>query len=473
MTRATLVFRKSSSRDPAQSIEGQRRRCGEFVALRDWEVVSEHAEPGTSGGLELASRRGLTAAVEDVELGSADVLLVAYRDRLDRELSVRREVCRRVEAAGGEVWAADSGRVTFGTADEGFASTVFGASDEHYRRKVGEKTADAKRRAIERGVPCGRTPFGYDREPHEPATVNQEEAELVVRALRMEADGASVEERRAMLREAGHDLDFTRVQKLGHSAFYRGQVSFGPWVNPSAHDPISPDVERLQRQAAAAHKKRGSRPRSRRLLARLGVLRCSGCGSRMVVATGGRAGDRVVVYRCPPNGHCGRRVAISADAAERAVEHAVRVALRDVQGRSGDGLTPLQDALDRAQARLDRATRVAMLGDVDEAQASAALAEARATRDAARDALGEVSAIRGAVVHGGLVWEELGLGARRELVQLLVATATVAPANGGRPEERVAVELAPGADPTRLLDRIAADFAEATADLAELGAPEL
>jgi hypothetical protein len=54
-----------------------------------------------SGKLPLARRPGLSKAIEMVEAGEADQIVVACFDRLVRSLKVQLEVIERVEHAGG------------------------------------------------------------------------------------------------------------------------------------------------------------------------------------------------------------------------------------------------------------------------------------------------------------------------------------------------------------------------------------
>lgn len=69
-----------------------------------------------SGGAPLANRHGLRRAIEAIEQREADVLAVAYFDRLVRSVKVQTEVVERVEAASGRVLLADFGGLTNGTA---------------------------------------------------------------------------------------------------------------------------------------------------------------------------------------------------------------------------------------------------------------------------------------------------------------------------------------------------------------------
>lgn len=56
------------------------------------ELLVVHEELDVSGGAALEERAGLSAAVDAVERGEADVVMVAYFDRLFRELRVQHEV---------------------------------------------------------------------------------------------------------------------------------------------------------------------------------------------------------------------------------------------------------------------------------------------------------------------------------------------------------------------------------------------
>jgi DNA invertase Pin-like site-specific DNA recombinase len=55
----------------------------------------------------LDQRAGLRRAVELVEAGKAEVVVVAFLDRLVRSLAVQAEVVERIEQAGGAILAFD------------------------------------------------------------------------------------------------------------------------------------------------------------------------------------------------------------------------------------------------------------------------------------------------------------------------------------------------------------------------------
>src|ERR1700751_6474314 len=89
-------------------------------------VAAPIPEIDVSGKLPLSKRPGLLAAIEMIEAGRADQLVVAYFDRLVRSLKVQLEVIERVERAGGEIFALDRGKLTNGTAAQRLSTNMLG-----------------------------------------------------------------------------------------------------------------------------------------------------------------------------------------------------------------------------------------------------------------------------------------------------------------------------------------------------------
>ena len=127
-------------------------------------VASPIPEIDVSGKLPLSKRPGLLAAIEMIEAGRADQLVVAYFDRLVRSLKVQLEVIERVERAGGEIFALDHGKLTNGTAAQRLSTNMLGSVFQYFAEITGEKVAAAQARAVARGVyPHPRIPVGYVR----------------------------------------------------------------------------------------------------------------------------------------------------------------------------------------------------------------------------------------------------------------------------------------------------------------------
>ncbi len=126
---------------------------------------------------------------------------------------------------------------------------------------------------------------------------------------------------------------------------YLGGFHFGELHNPSAHEPIIEDrgvFERVQQRRTVS---RGRQAESERLLARLGVLRCGTCGSRMVINS--YSGN----YRCGDTSAnpCRGRAAIKTDRVEEIV----------LDGRASrkQQIRPADEAIERANADLDDTIR--------------------------------------------------------------------------------------------------------------------
>jgi hypothetical protein len=172
--------------------------------------------------------------------------------------------------------------------------------------------------------------------------------------------GATIAEVRAFLRDRVIERSYHGVGAMLGSRVYLGEIHFGDLHNLRAYPPIvDRDVwRRVQRRSSP----RGRKATSDRLLARLGVLRCATCDSRMVVGTANHGGYHL--YRCPPTGDCTRRVTISAEIVEAIVVDAVRAHIADAEGRASAEANARQavEARDRAQADLDAAIRAGTRG---------------------------------------------------------------------------------------------------------------
>jgi site-specific DNA recombinase len=404
-------------------------------------LIDTIEEMDVSGGAALQKRPGLRRAVELVEAGAADVVVVAYFDRLVRSLTVQAEVVERIENAGGAILAVDVGEVRADTASRWLSSTMLGLVAEYHRRSTSERTADAKRRAIARGVPTfAKIPPGYRQRSDRTLEPNAD-APAITAAFRMRANGATVMEVRQHLADHGITRSFHGTQALLRSRIVLGELHFGELVNESAHEAIvDPDTwRRVQRQIVA----RGRRPKSDRLLARLGILRCGTCGARMVTGTTKQGmGDRrteYVFYRCPPVGDCPQRVTISATVAEAAVVAAVKELLTGMTGTASTdtGIEEARAAVERAENELDAAVRAFDgLQDVDATRER--LTSLRDARDASRDRLADLEAtVAPAVNLSADDWDMLTLEERRDLVRAVIDQAVVKP---GRGNDRVTVK---------------------------------
>jgi DNA invertase Pin-like site-specific DNA recombinase len=404
-------------------------------------LIDVREELDVRGGKALSERIGLSAAVEAIESGRADVIAAAYFDRLFRSLSTQAEVIERVEGAGGSLLAVDVGQVTGASAGQWLSSTMMGAVSEYFRRSSSERSAEGQARAVARGAtPWARVQLGYIRREDGTLTPDPPRVQIVRRAFKMRREDKSLREIRTMLAAEGVERSFRGVQVMLASRVYLGEIHFGKMVNLNAHQPII-DPE-LWDAVQAKMIPRGPRPKgSDRLLARLGVLRCGSCGSRLSAMKLPRQND-YPIYRCASTSDCDRHVTISAKIAEDVVSDAVRKALLDVEGRASgaESARKAAHALESAQDELDAALRsFAAAGLADEPAAVERLSALRQARDGAQDELRQIGLRTDLAINGDQDWGKLTNDERRALIAALVESATVAPK--GRGAERMAVRL--------------------------------
>ena len=142
----------------------QTERIRAFCEQDGLALVDVFEELDVSGGAPLEQRPGLLRAVQMVEAGQADIIMAAFFDRLVRKMAVQIEVMRRVEEAGGTIIALDVGGVRGDTAARKLSSQMLGMVAEYHRDVTAERTAEAKHRAVARGVaPFPNIPPGYRR----------------------------------------------------------------------------------------------------------------------------------------------------------------------------------------------------------------------------------------------------------------------------------------------------------------------
>jgi site-specific DNA recombinase len=414
----------------------QRQRIERWCERERIELRDVFEELDVSGGAALDRRPGLSQALALIEAKEANIIVVAYFDRLVRSLPVQLELLERFEAAGGEVVAIDVGQVRADTASHWLNSTMMGAVAEYQRRVTAERTADGKRQSVANGVPpFPNLPFYLRRRNGDgPIEHHPRKVELMRRAARMRLEGATIAAVRDYLRKHRVKLSYHGVQSLFSSRLLLGELHFGSMVNEAAFPPVI-DVEtwqRLQRVSVP----RGRRAKSERLLARLGVLRCGTCGARMVV---GSSQGEYALYRCPPVGDCPQRVTISASVAERTVVDEVRELLAGIEGRASveSGVGEAAEDLAHRQEALDKAIR-AFAGLEDEQAARERLQELRAVRDEAQERHDELLDVaEPAITVSGGDWDLLTLDERRALIRAVVDRAVVRP---GRGSDRITVE---------------------------------
>jgi site-specific DNA recombinase len=413
----------------------QRERIEDACERESLNLLRIEEELDTSGGKTLDKRPGLKNAVESIETGEAKIIVGAYFDRLYRSLAVQADVGKRVAAVGGRILTLE-GYVGEETSSEWLDATLRGMMAEYYRRQVKERSGAAQRRAIERGVPiivC--VPPGYYKGEDGRLIPDPIQAPIVAEAFAMRADGVSIEKVRQFLK--GHGIVRTPggIWKLLQSPIVLGRIEFGGMINDKAHEPIV-DEDTFRRVQSRKGKPRTKGLKSNRLLARVGVLRCSSCGSSMSVGSSS-------TYRCS-DADCATKQTITADTVEKIVEEHVRAEIKDFQGQASNDphLADADAELDAAQKALDAAIRA--FDGIDEASAREKIKELSEARNAAqtkRDLIANRQTAT-AVIDLSTDWDSLLLDGKRALIKAVVERVEVLPvAKDVRGAKRLRVKL--------------------------------
>jgi DNA invertase Pin-like site-specific DNA recombinase len=418
----------------------QRQTIQRHCDFNDLDLVEIFEELDVKGDTPLAKRPGMRPAVERIERGAAEVIVVAYFDRLVRDGVVQRQILERVEGAGGDVLAVDVGAVSQRTASLWLSSSMLGMVAEYHRRITGEKVVQAKHDAVVRGVPpFPRIPLGYRRGVSGRLEVVPGEAPHVVRAFELRAGGASLGQIRAYLREHGIERSYRGIQTMLASRLVLGELHSDGLSNLRAHPAI---LERdLWQRVQRVRVSRGRRAMSTRILARLGILRCWNCGAACSAASQRHHKDapRYSIYRCSKQGKagdCTAAVTISAELAERTVITWVRAALAKAEESAGmeTSVVECEAELARRQMLLDNAV-AAFSGLDDVASAQQRLLELREAVHETRDRLENLRAASApaVLVSGGRDWakQNLSIDGQRALIKaVIVGRVLVRPGRG-------------------------------------------
>ncbi len=134
-------------------LEAQRSQITAEAERRDWTVVDTVTDDGASG--RTLQRSGLTHALESLDSGSADALVVAKLDRLSRSLLDFATLVERAHRQGWAIIVLDLG-VDTTTAAGQLVANVVAAIAEWERSQISERTRDALAELKAQGVRLGR-----------------------------------------------------------------------------------------------------------------------------------------------------------------------------------------------------------------------------------------------------------------------------------------------------------------------------
>lgn len=323
-------------------------------------------------------RTGLKAALDEAITGRTDGVVVAKVDRFARNVTEGLFAIRQLQAAGKAFVAIAEGI----NGDEQSSTpmgrlwlTILLALAAWQLETLTEGWDSAVARHIANGV-AAHDVYGYRRDIAPPGTpktdlhlysrryvIEPDEAKWVVFMFEQRAAGASwhaiadaLTDHGVLTPSGGDRWSYTTVGKTVVNRTYLGELRSGEHVNPAAHEPIVTldlwrRVERIK-DTTPVKRGRASYPLS-------GLVRCAGCGVRMVgktkkvPATSVKEAHEIRYYGCRRRhggwGVCPDPAHVNAADLERHVEASFRADFFDILHNANARVTTgeLDDALAR------------------------------------------------------------------------------------------------------------------------------
>jgi len=145
--------------DSGLGLDAQRASVTTAAARLGLALADVFTDAGLSGSLDLADRPGLFAAIEAMKRG--DVLIVAKRDRLGRDVVAVAMIERLIGRKGGRVLSAAGEGTDNDDASSMLQRRILDAFSEYERLIIGQRTKAALKAKRLRGERAGNVPFGY------------------------------------------------------------------------------------------------------------------------------------------------------------------------------------------------------------------------------------------------------------------------------------------------------------------------
>lgn len=405
----------------------QRQKIAAYAKARGWRISTWYEELDQPGSRY--DRPKFQQALERVEAGKADGIIVAKLDRFARSVVDAHTAIRRLQAADGQLVSVEDSFDT-STPMGKFAVTVILAMAELELDRIRANWGDAQARAVARGAHAAPAPLGYRKRRDGVLEPDPVTAPVVRAMFKRRGKGQTLTALAEYLNASGvlprgRLWTSTPLAKLLASRTYLGEARGGGHVNATAHEPL---VTAEVWQAAQSGKQKAARNGSNGHQLLSGLIRCAGCSYAMSpTTTKNHRGDTIRLYACTrkhSGGVCQSPAAVSASVIEPWVE---QVFLDQAAGEPGVHGESTGDELREAQARvalaeqdliafLDPATTVG----VEPALIREAIEARQRLLDEARADLDDVSEH---AEHGSLIadldlsaWPTLSVAERRRLL---------------------------------------------------------
>ena len=155
-----IIYTRVSTQEQADSgagLNAQVDACRAFAKLQGWNVVGEYQDAGVSGTADIEKRTGLMAAINELKKG--DVLLVAKRDRMARDIVLTKLIERLVAKRKARIHSLDGNNES--TPDGDFMNGILDLSAAREVALIRARTKAALGAKKARGERMGKIPFGF------------------------------------------------------------------------------------------------------------------------------------------------------------------------------------------------------------------------------------------------------------------------------------------------------------------------
>ena len=159
-TKIAIAYLRASTEVQKLGPEAQRASIEAWAAREGVTVAAWHLDQGVSGGTDIADRAGLVAALTDLRVHGAGVLVVAKRDRLARDVVIAAMVERGAAASGAMVVSA-AGEGNGNSPADAFMRTMLDGAAAYERALIRARTCAALAAKKARGERAGGVPFGF------------------------------------------------------------------------------------------------------------------------------------------------------------------------------------------------------------------------------------------------------------------------------------------------------------------------
>lgn len=200
-----VAYMRASTDDQRLSPDAQRAAIEAWAAREGVKVASWHVDQGVCSVDAIDERPALLGAMAALREHKADLLVVAKRDRLSRDVVLTAMIERDVTKLGARVVSA-AGEGNGSTPADQFMRTVIDGAAQYERALIRARTKAALAAKKAKGEKTGGdSPYGH-RLAADGVHLEQDEAEQVIiaRALALSASGATIRGIADALNAEGH-----------------------------------------------------------------------------------------------------------------------------------------------------------------------------------------------------------------------------------------------------------------------------